>query len=426
MAKKRKSKFGTKLIIGIVGLSIITAIVLMAGILPEQQTVLGYEDVYYPQYGRMECKLADANYNLYERTNINEPSTVTCGVGMNGYTNFCKYQVKFKGSSWYSIFNGIKFEQCNNAGSCTEISGLVPIKDSYFTVVEILLDANRDGYIDTQDSQVRSTIKITPKTGWFSNTVYDIRVLGNAYFLEDIQGNNYGTTYPEGCSLSQISTQAHEINTQSIRFNYQDSQQQVPFGRTINYVWGMTRGITSNVISHNGQTVYIERTGFYSPIKTADDGSYKYVDWQTQIPDSTIQCVPSNVYICNADATLRPTPSQDIDGQDCSLIRGVNPNDFFKKSETQCCRYNCVNGKIQTSECQSCAVCGQGYIYDSQTNQCKKVGDTGTGNTDKPNDSDLIWIAIIIIVVIVALILMTGKKKPQQSYQQPMQPIIIR
>lgn len=355
------------------------------------QSGLGTE-IYYPQYGHLDCNLGRADYNLLEKIGLTTPQIITCGVGMNGYTDKCNFKMQIRGTNWYSIFSGVKFEKCNNNNECTLVTGASPIQGDYFQVAEVDLDSNNDGYIDTQDSNVYSTIKITPGSGLFTSTTYDIKVVGNAYYLKDTQGNNYVSSYPEGCNLLTIKNNLQQTNghiasvvdssnSQTSKFNYQQSANQIPFGGTVNYVWGLTKGITSNVIQHNGQNVYIEKTGFYDPIKTTDDG-YNYVDWQHPISDPSIQCVPSNVFLCNADATLRSNPSQNVDGQSCSLVRGVNPNDFFKISETQCARFNCVNGVIQTSEKQTCAVCGQGYIYNSQNNKCVKVGDTGTGTIE--------------------------------------------
>lgn len=362
-------------VIGLIGVGAV--LVFLGSGIVLNQAFGGTGTVYYPQYGNMECRLAAADYNLYEKTGQTTPITIKCGDNMNAYTNFCKFQISFKGSNILSVFDNVKFETCNNAGNCKYISGTKTLS-GYFDVYSINLDTNQDGYLDSADGDIYSTIKITPGSGWFSSTTYDVRVLGNAYRMYDTQGNGYVTTYAQGCVLSAAPSNLHETVIPS-KLNYQDSSNQIPFGGVVNYVWGITPGITSNVIQHNSKWVYIEKAGFYSPILTSPDG-YNYVDWHQQIPDATIQCVPSNVFNCNSDATLRTTPSQNVEGQDCSLIRGVNPNDFLKASTGQCCKFSCVNNKIVTSECQTCVTCAAGTTYNAQTNSCVNPIDTGNQN----------------------------------------------
>lgn len=344
----------------------------------------GTPEVYYPQYGNMKCSLASSDYNLFEKTGLTTPITIKCGDNMNAYTDFCRFQITGKGSNWLSLAPAMHIQKCNNAGNCLDISGRQYTND-YVDIYSINLDANRDGYLDSLDGDIYSIIKITPSSGWFSSTTYSVRVLGNAYYLEDTQGNNYRTTYEQGCNLNDIPASYHETAIPT-KLNYQDSSSQVPFGRSINYVWGMTKGITSNVIYKDGKWIYIQNAGSYSPILTTPDG-YSYVDWHTTTPDASIQCVPSNIYTCNANATIRTNPSTNVSGQDCSLIRGVNPNDYLKASTGQCCKFSCVNNQQVASDCKTCAVCVAGQIYNAQTNTC--VNPTDTGNTNNPNSANL-------------------------------------
>lgn len=353
-----------------------------------QQTGFASEVVYVPQYGSMKCDLARSDFVLYSANKLTTQKSITCGVNMNGYTDSCNFQIQVPSSSITNVGAGYQIQKCNNAGDCIDTSGNLNT-NTWTSVYNINIDINRDGYIDSSDGDPYSTIKITPKAGWFGLggiKPYDIQVLGNAYYLEDIQGNGYGTTYSEGCNLLQIDYNAHITKKEFTKFNYQQTQNQVPFGKRIFYVWGMTPAVTSNVITKYNKKIYIEKSGYYNNILIAQDG-YKYVDWQNPIPDNSIECVPSNLYVCNADATLRKTPGQDVTGQDCSLIRGVPPTDFLKISTDQCCKFKCVNNKLQFYGCEKCAVCSQGYSYDLANNRCVKVGDTGTG----PHDSECSW-----------------------------------
>lgn len=330
--------------------------------------------VFIPQYGSMECSYVDGNYNLYEKTAVKDSLTITCGSGMNAYTNFCKYQINQHGLSLLDV------KACNSAGDCKDISGIQTIS-SYSDVYSVNLDVNGDGYIDTKDSGAYSILKITRKLGFLGGN-YDIRVLGNAYFLKDTQGNGFGTDYPEGCNLLDINPQSHVIKQDFSKFNYQQSANQVPFGKRIFYVWGMTQALTSNIIMHDGKQVYIEKSGYYNNILTSTDG-FKYADIQNPVADNSIQCVPSNIFVCNADATLRPTPSQDTTGQSCDLLRGVATNTFYANSvDNKVCYYKCTNNKVEAYNCQVKATCGNGEQYDGANNRCVKVGATGTGFTD--------------------------------------------
>lgn len=348
--------------------------------------------IYIPLYGSMTCDLARSDYNLFEKFAQTTPLAVECGKEMNGYTDTCNFQIKIKKTtSWSLLSAGVKIEKCNHAGDCKEstiLAGKIPnIENTYYTFSDAKLDVNNggagDGYIDSQDGDVYSIIKITPLSGiLFAKINYDVRVLGNAYYLKDSLPNGYGTTYLEGCNLLNINTQAHITKKDFVEFNNQQSANQVPFGKSIYYVFGYTQVITSNVIMKGGKQIYIQKAGYAMPIKVAEDG-YKYADWQNEYRDDSIQCLPSNVYVCNVDATIRKTPSQDVSGQDCSIIRGVPKNDYLKISETSCCKFSCVNNKLQTYSCEKCAVCEQGYAFDQTNNRCVKVGSTAAGITDE-------------------------------------------
>jgi hypothetical protein len=349
------------------------------GFLP--QTAFAPGTVYVPQYGNMECSYVDGNYNLYETIGETSTKTITCGKDMKGYTNFCKFQLDMTGGGNFLFGKRVDVKVCNNAGTCKDISGVKPIS-GYFDIYSVNLDVNQDGYITTQDQDAYATVKFTSQY----NTIYNVRVLGNAYFLKDTQGNGYGTDYEEGCNLLNLNPAAHVTKQDFTSFNYQQAANQVPFGKRISYVWGLVPAQTSNIITKYNKQIYVEQSGYYSNIITNKDG-YKYVDWQNPVKDSSIQCAPSNIYTCNADATIRTTPSQDVSGQTCSLTRGVALNTFYRTGADQVCYFRCANGVQEKYNCQAIATCGSGYIYDGENNRCVQVSQTGTGTTDTPKNA---------------------------------------
>lgn len=353
----------------------------------QQNEIGGSSVVYVPQYGNLMCGVADPNSFLAEGVALTQAKTFTCGVDMKGYTNHCDFDVRVNPESWAAnnlggiICSGtpaFDLYKCDNNNNCQQLSGQVTTT-GYQQVYSADLDVNHDHYINTQDAGAFSSLKVIPHQGAICKFAIDVQVRGPIYYLYDTAGNNYKTAYEQGCNLLDI---AGIHATSATGFNYQMSANQIPFGNVVNYVWGMVPVITSNVITHNGQQVYIEKAGWYDPIATTSDG-IKYADWHNAVPDATIKCVPSDLFLCNADATLRTNPSTNLDGQSCSILRGVNPGDFFRYSETQCARYTCTNGLIVTSEKQNCAICGQGYQNDITTNTCVKVGNTGTGQIGK-------------------------------------------
>lgn len=416
------------------------------------QETLGSE-IYLPSYGELRCELKDSNYLLYSKSNFADATTVTCGKDMKAYTNYCDFRLKITPSSWLSktgLCQKYSTEyRCNSAGDCQEIK-TISISNVYQSVYTVRLDANGDGYIDSADSGVYSTFKTIPYQGALCKFNLDLEVVGNAYKLEDNQPNGYGTDFNEGCNLLNINPLAHVVKKEFVKFNYQQAQNQVPFGGRIFYVWGLQKALTDNVIMHEGKQVYVQKAGCVMPILTAQDG-FKYADYRTEDCSHTdIECTPASIYYCNADGTLRKTPSQDVTGQSCSILRGVPANNFLKASETECCKFKCVNNIAEKYECETCAICKEGEAYNQENNVCVKVSDTGVSSenlncklweTEKeyttttykwynyigigsPSQetgkkcvvSSLVWIlgAVFILFLIIIVLLLTPKSKKKK------------
>lgn len=354
-------------------------VMIFAGNSGFMQSFSDADAIYVNTYGKLTCQLVDGNYPLIPGMDSSgwltipdgTSKTVSCGQDMNAYTNTCTF--KLRNDQFWASLCTIKAEKCNNAG-CVSL-GVVGgnNEEVLFTT---LLDSNRDNYIDSVDGDPYKTLKVT--VGRFCTNGVKIAAFGNAYRLYDDSSNGYRTTYSQGCSLSglrsSLSASQHLVANPP-KTNMQGSDQ-VPFGGTLLYVDGATKVISSNIITQGSQRYYIQAPGFKIPIKTAVDGT-KYANYQDQVADNNIECLPANVYTCNTDATFRDIPSQDVEGQDCSAIRGIPNNQFVQTSDTRCCLTSCVNNKIVYNSCEACVTnCPAGYAIDNTNNICVKVSDT--------------------------------------------------
>ena len=373
-----------------------------------QQTVFGnIKPIYVPLYGRLECTLASSNVNVLTETISADGKTYSYACGnirsnfgnsltpsKGTYHNYCNFKIRFDAPTGVIdellTRKSIKLEQCNLLGNCETILGYNPLANSFFSVTDADLDTNGDDIIDSRDNS-KPVLKITvPKpTLFFKAPITKILIQTNKFYLKDIQGNNLGTTFEQGCNLAQIDERAHVLKNPTV-FNSQMGASQVPFGKQINYIWGQTKVIPSNLLTRenadsediNGDgkpDVYVERIGEYIEIRKTADNTL-YADRQNgRKTDSTIECLPANVYTCNSDGTKRKTPSTDVTGQDCSILRGVAGGVFLNKDSDTVCQYECVDKKLEESDCQKKAVCGGEEVYDSDNNQCLTVGTTSPG-----------------------------------------------
>ena len=218
------------------------------------------------------------------------------------------------------------------------------------------------------------------------------------------------TEYTQGCDLDQID--AFTKNTVSLldetAFNeYGGKNTQVPFDRTLNYIWGSILADTSNIIDKKGANsedtdddgipnVYIEEAGYYVPIKKAVDGKL-YADIHNPVKDSSIECVPTNVFVCNEDATLLDNPTTDVTGQSCDILRGVPTNEYIPVGGGVACEFSCIDGKEAQQNCEEIPDCAE--VYDAENNECLESGSAVAGIVKEvKTNTTLLWTIMIILV----------------------------
>lgn len=363
------------------------------------QTSIGDSNILIPFYGTLKCDLAstdvtnieeivpnDDNWYYYACGNLKAKTSDGFKLSKGVYHNVCKFYVSPVSGGGIDV----DFKVCKT-GSTSECKDLTitSFGSAYRLVHTAILDGNNDGVVDTKDSDEYTVLAVKYGRGFFleGENQLSMKVDTNAYYLEDISGNGFTLTKEQGCDLSQLDEDLHGITVLK-EFNKQLGASQVPFGKVWNYVWGVVEAQSSNVIVRNGVSVYVQQVGQYCPIKEAVDGQ-KYVDINDCRQDSSIECVPSNLYVCNSDATLRDEPGSDVEGQDCSILRGVPSDIYLQKDENTVCLFKCVDGEVKATDCVDKVFCGSGQIYDSEHNKCVVPGvtapepkDTGSGECE--------------------------------------------
>lgn len=337
--------------------------------------------VWLPQFGRLKCDLQRSLKVAVDEVVPVSGKWYRCG-DLGVYTDLCRYEISFVDTGRHILEPSEEWICRSSFGGdvpegekCRELETRVSDFPDFEFLQSVNLDNNGDGFIDTRDSDIFSQIYVKPAEGGLltKDVKMKVRVNANQYRLVDISGLNFATTFEEGCDLSQI----EDIHpTEEVEFlNIENSKSQIPFGHTLNYVWGLTPAITSDIIRRDGEDVFVLEAGSYHPIKETVDG-VRYVDVREKVRDDNVECRPSNLFICNSDATFRPEPSTDLTGQDCSLIRGVVPDTFYKVAEDEVCTFECKDGKINQDDCEKIKVCKEGFDLELDKNRCVKVGVT--------------------------------------------------
>lgn len=312
-------------------------------------------------YGKISCDIEQANVPLLSTVISSKESSarvITCGIGMDAYTDTCTFTITGK---------DITILECQGTSNCRTVTTL---RNGPITKT-IDLDVDRNGIINTGDSLAYNTLKISTVNQLFvlENKI-NVEVRGNKYVLRDDQSTGMRTQYEQGCDLRKIALGSNEHIVDDLGYT------QIPFGKYVNYIDGAIIRATDNIITQGDIRYYIEQPGYKIPIKKAEDGTY-YAYNKESIADSKIECLPSNIMLCNADATFRKDASTDVSGQPCSTLKGIPIGTFTLTSTGKCCMWKCENNVATAYNCEECKVCESGFALDSKTNECVEISDSG-------------------------------------------------
>lgn len=354
-----------------------------------------------------------------------------CGYGdLNGvlkgksgaYTNRCNLDITYTSTGTLPISGSGKVFLCKNTYDFSKNpendKNNCKLHDKFKFNYKVQLDPlnNEEGFVVPSELQNKyEIVAISLDNGIGVDAKADIKVNGNKYGLDIIDGSGKGQTY-EDCSTEHILSipkaidstlqttkegEAPKLGGKLDTFQY-FGKQQVAFGKRISWIWAYQSTIGNQVINHPILgNIYVPEKGKYIPVTTTQEGIK--IAYEEDLKESNlIECVPNPALGCSKDAKIITNP-EDLS---CDSFSGFRKGDELQRSDGLVCNYDCVNGKPQYESCKqiTSTTCSQGQAYVLNEG-CKDIDSINNPPLNKQEKTDLTPLYIMGIAFLLVLIL---------------------
>lgn len=397
--KKSKLIWSILFIISVIGFfisSIVSFSVYDLNKIEPQQFSLASVTAWIPLYWRAECVERPESMELKTMTSHTDDPTMYSCTTQESKTHIPNYP----GVSCEYTISDYQFASvyvCDvEYDSQGKIIGNKPLNEKDSRCVQA------KSYLSTASSE---TFKVPGGDYIYINTDNiigsgNLKVRYPSYGLKVVQQDNFQTITSNTCELNSVNgVELHTLDANNQKF----VKPTIPF----NAVSGSVQARSSQLVNldnvESGDTIYITRPGYYSKVRTAEDG-FLFVDSKQEFADEDIQCIPGTTG-CSNDAKIIP-----LEDQTCSEFSGVIKNYApVEGNNDKLCKYTCESGKLELSnDCISvpstCPV--DKPLFDPNRGECVAV----ISNVNDEPDKETNWIPAIAIALTVLLGIVSRKK----------------